>query len=129
MSKPARVVIAEDNYLVREGTRRLLEDSGEVEVVVSAAAHEHELIEQLGCGHITTRPDLNLDRQASVTSSTSSGSKTRSAAARYHYPVMVDRDATRHGRFVLWRNNKPRRQATKQTSAVSGQRTEIRVQT
>ena len=27
-----RVVIAEDNYLVREGTRRLLEDSGEVEV-------------------------------------------------------------------------------------------------
>src|SRR5581483_3446716 len=28
-----RVVIAEDNYLVREGTRRLLEDSGEVEVV------------------------------------------------------------------------------------------------
>lgn len=30
---PLRVVIAEDNYLVREGTRRLLEDSGEVEVV------------------------------------------------------------------------------------------------
>jgi DNA-binding NarL/FixJ family response regulator len=28
-----RVVIAEDNYLVREGVRRLLEDSGEVEVV------------------------------------------------------------------------------------------------
>src|SRR5919108_5978827 len=30
-----RIVIAEDNYLVREGTRRLLEDSGEVEVVAS----------------------------------------------------------------------------------------------
>ena len=28
-----RVVVAEDNYLVREGTRRLLEDSGEVEVL------------------------------------------------------------------------------------------------
>jgi DNA-binding NarL/FixJ family response regulator len=28
-----RVVIAEDNYLVREGVRRLLEDSGEVDVV------------------------------------------------------------------------------------------------
>ncbi len=28
-----RVVIAEDHYLVREGVRRLLEDSGEVEVV------------------------------------------------------------------------------------------------
>jgi len=30
-----RVVIAEDNYLVREGTRRLLEDSGEVQVVAA----------------------------------------------------------------------------------------------
>jgi DNA-binding NarL/FixJ family response regulator len=30
-----RVVIAEDNYLVREGTRRLLEDSGEIEVVAT----------------------------------------------------------------------------------------------
>jgi DNA-binding NarL/FixJ family response regulator len=32
MSERLRLVIAEDNYLVREGTRRLLEDSGEVEV-------------------------------------------------------------------------------------------------
>jgi DNA-binding NarL/FixJ family response regulator len=30
-----RVVIAEDNYLVREGTRRLLEDSGAVQVVAA----------------------------------------------------------------------------------------------
>jgi DNA-binding NarL/FixJ family response regulator len=30
-----RVVLAEDNYLVREGTRRLLEDSGEVDVVAA----------------------------------------------------------------------------------------------
>lgn len=44
-----RVVIAEDNYLVREGTRRLLEDSGEVVVVAAvgdattllAAVDEH----------------------------------------------------------------------------------------
>ncbi len=35
MSSPLRVVIAEDNYLVREGTRRLLEDSGEVEVIAT----------------------------------------------------------------------------------------------
>lgn len=35
MSNPLRVVIAEDNYLVREGTRRLLEDSGEVEVIAA----------------------------------------------------------------------------------------------
>ena len=30
-----RVVIAEDHYLVREGTRKLLEDYGEVEVVAA----------------------------------------------------------------------------------------------
>jgi DNA-binding NarL/FixJ family response regulator len=45
-----RVVLAEDNYLVREGTRRLLEDSGEVTVVAAVgdavelcAAVDHEL--------------------------------------------------------------------------------------
>ncbi len=32
MRERLRVVIAEDHYLVREGTRRLLEDTGEVEV-------------------------------------------------------------------------------------------------
>ena len=35
MAEPLRVVLAEDNYLVREGTRRLLEDSGEVDVVAA----------------------------------------------------------------------------------------------
>lgn len=35
MPKPLRAIIAEDHYLVREGTRRLLEDTGEVEVVVA----------------------------------------------------------------------------------------------
>jgi DNA-binding NarL/FixJ family response regulator len=38
-----RVVIAEDNYLVREGTRRLLEDTGEVEVVASVSTSEELL--------------------------------------------------------------------------------------
>jgi DNA-binding NarL/FixJ family response regulator len=32
-----RVVVADDNYLVREGTRRLLEDSGRVDVVAAAS--------------------------------------------------------------------------------------------
>jgi DNA-binding NarL/FixJ family response regulator len=36
-------VIAEDNYLVREGTRRLLEDSGEVEVVATVGTHDELL--------------------------------------------------------------------------------------
>ena len=35
MPERLRIVIAEDNYLVREGTRRLLEESGEVEVLAS----------------------------------------------------------------------------------------------
>jgi DNA-binding NarL/FixJ family response regulator len=33
MPEPLRVVIAEDNYLVREGLRRLLEDSGQIDVL------------------------------------------------------------------------------------------------
>lgn len=37
MPRPLRIVIAEDNYLVREGTRRLLEDSGEVEVIAAVS--------------------------------------------------------------------------------------------
>jgi DNA-binding NarL/FixJ family response regulator len=32
-----RIVIAEDNYLVREGTRRLLEDSGAVDVIAAVS--------------------------------------------------------------------------------------------
>src|SRR6266542_73882 len=44
MSSPLRVVIAEDNYLVREGTRRLLEDSAEVDVV-AAVGTANELID------------------------------------------------------------------------------------
>jgi len=35
MAERLRVAIAEDNYLVREGTRRLLEDSEQVEVVAA----------------------------------------------------------------------------------------------
>jgi DNA-binding NarL/FixJ family response regulator len=43
MPEPMRVVIAEDNYLVREGTRRLLEDSGQVEVVAAVGAPDELL--------------------------------------------------------------------------------------
>jgi DNA-binding NarL/FixJ family response regulator len=46
---PLRVVIAEDNYLVREGTRRLLEDSGEVDIVaaVGTAADLLDAVQRL----------------------------------------------------------------------------------
>jgi DNA-binding NarL/FixJ family response regulator len=40
VAEPLRIVVADDNYLVREGTRRLLEDSGQVsvEAAVGSAA-------------------------------------------------------------------------------------------
>ena len=38
MAEPLRVVIADDNYLVREGTRRLLEDSGQVRVLAAVGS-------------------------------------------------------------------------------------------
>src|SRR5512133_3102698 len=44
MSEPLRIVMADDNYLVREGTRRLLEDSGEVRVE-AAVGSAPELID------------------------------------------------------------------------------------
>jgi DNA-binding NarL/FixJ family response regulator len=51
-----RVVIAEDHYLVREGTRRLLEDSGEVEVVagVGTVAELLDAVERLRPGAVLT---------------------------------------------------------------------------
>ena len=38
MPEPLRIVMADDNYLVREGARRLLEDSGNVVVAAAVAA-------------------------------------------------------------------------------------------
>jgi len=53
---PIRVVIAEDNYLVREGTRRLLEGSGHAEVLaaVSNAAELLDAVERLGPDAVIT---------------------------------------------------------------------------
>jgi DNA-binding NarL/FixJ family response regulator len=50
-----RVVIAEDNYLVREGTRRLLEDSGEVDVLATVG-NAAELLQAVD----TLRPNVVL---------------------------------------------------------------------
>ena len=43
MIRRLRVVLAEDNFLVREGTRRLLEDSGQVHVVACVSDAEQLL--------------------------------------------------------------------------------------
>src|SRR5215472_11639002 len=55
MADPLRVIIADDNYLVREGTRRLLEDSGEV-TVLAAVGSAPELLDATS----RTRPDAVL---------------------------------------------------------------------
>jgi CheY-like chemotaxis protein len=55
MGEPLRVVIADDNYLVREGTRRLLEDSGQV-TVQAAVGSGPELLDAVR----RARPDVVL---------------------------------------------------------------------
>lgn len=53
MTERLRVAIAEDHYLVREGTRRILQDSGEVEVVAAVGTPDelHAAVKRL-------RPDV-----------------------------------------------------------------------
>jgi DNA-binding NarL/FixJ family response regulator len=53
--EPLRVILAEDHYLVREGTRRLLEASGEVEVL-AAVGTATELLDAVA----RLRPDAVL---------------------------------------------------------------------
>ncbi len=55
MTEPLRIVIADDNYLVREGTRRLLEDSGQV-TVQAAVGSAPELLDAVR----RARPDAVL---------------------------------------------------------------------
>jgi DNA-binding NarL/FixJ family response regulator len=55
VTRRLRIVIADDNYLVREGTRRLLEDSGEVEVA-AAVGSAPELVAEVR----RLRPDAVL---------------------------------------------------------------------
>jgi len=54
--EPLRIVIAEDNYLVREGVRRLLEDSGEVSVLacVGTATELLDAVRRLGPDAVLT---------------------------------------------------------------------------
>jgi DNA-binding NarL/FixJ family response regulator len=55
MPEALRVVIADDNYLVREGTRRLLEDSGQV-AVLAAVGSAPDLLDAVR----RSRPDAVL---------------------------------------------------------------------
>ena len=50
MADALRIVIADDNYLVREGTRRLLEDTGQV-TVLAAVGSAPELLDAVQRAH------------------------------------------------------------------------------
>ena len=55
MPEPLRVVLADDNYLVREGTRRLLEESGEIGIT-AAVGSAADLLDAVA----RTAPDVVL---------------------------------------------------------------------
>ena len=61
-----RVVIADDSYLIREGTRRLLEDSGQVEVVSSVGSGPElvDAVHRLGPEAVLT--DIRMPPAGSV---------------------------------------------------------------
>jgi DNA-binding NarL/FixJ family response regulator len=79
MAEPLRIVIADDNYLVREGTRRLLEDSGQV-TVQAAVGSAPELLDAVH----RARPDAVL---------TDIRMPAGSAADRTNEPAMEGIDA------------------------------------
>ena len=79
MAEPLRIVIADDNYLVREGTRRLLEDSGQV-TVQAAVGSAPELLDAVH----RARPDAVL---------TDIRMPAGSAAGRANEPAMEGIDA------------------------------------
>jgi DNA-binding NarL/FixJ family response regulator len=62
---PLRVAIADDHYLVREGTRRLLEESGDVDVVAAVENAEQLLtaVERLGPDAVVTDIRMPPDHQ------------------------------------------------------------------
>jgi len=80
MDEPLRIVIADDNYLVREGTRRLLEDSGQV-TVLAAVGSAPELLDAVR----RARPDAVLTDIRMPPAG--------SAAARAEEPAMEGIDA------------------------------------
>ena len=79
MADPLRIVIADDHYLVREGTRRLLEDSGQV-TVQAAVGSAPELLDAVH----RARPDAVL---------TDIRMPAGSAAGRANQPAMEGIDA------------------------------------
>jgi DNA-binding NarL/FixJ family response regulator len=84
--KPLKVVIAEDHFLVREGTRKLLESSGQIEVVASVA-DKQALLEAVDL----VRPDaVVVDIRMPPTHQTEGIEASHEIRARYpHMGVVV----------------------------------------
>ena len=60
MPEPLRVVIADDSFLVREGTRRLLEDSGEVRVLAAVGDAEELFAAVASCAPDAVITDIRM---------------------------------------------------------------------
>jgi len=107
MAEPLRIVLADDNYLVREGTRRLLEDSAEV-IVAAAVGSAAELLDAV----VRTGPDAVItDIRMPVAASTTGPSMEGIEAAhtiRASQPgvgvVVLSQYADESYAFELFRN-------------------------
>jgi DNA-binding NarL/FixJ family response regulator len=84
-----RVVIAEDNYLIREGTRRLLEDSGEVEVLAAVGSGEEliDAVNRLEPDAVLT--DIRMPRNGSTDQPSMEGIEAAHAIKAKHPTVGV----------------------------------------
>ncbi|MFI9720827.1 response regulator [Streptomyces sp. NPDC052396] len=101
MPDPLRVVIAEDHYLVREGTRRLLEDTGDVQVL-AAVGTAGELLDAVD----RLRPDVVIADIRMPPGHHTEGI-TAAHAIRAAHPgigvVMLSQHANEHYAFDLFR--------------------------
>ena len=91
MAEPLRIVIADDNYLVREGTRRLLEDSGQVTVqaAVGSAPELLDAVRRARPDAVLTDIRMPVAQQPAGRTSRPWKASTRRTASRRPHPGSV----------------------------------------
>ena len=111
--RPLRIVMADDNYLVREGARRLLEDSGDiiVEAAVGSAPELLAAVERLRPAAVLTdirMPPARLDGQAEAGAQPAMEGIDAAHAIRSAYPqtgvVVLSQYADESYAFELFRD-------------------------
>ena len=111
--RPLRIVMADDNYLVREGARRLLEDSGDiiVEAAVGSAPELLAAVERLRPAAVLTdirMPAARLDGQAEADGQPAMEGIDAAHAIRSAYPqtgvVVLSQYADESYAFELFRD-------------------------